>query len=157
MVIIAYRHTERPVPGKLSGDAQIVVRAESVLINLIVPVRAGCSQQSLLGGSPLRPDCVDELVVAQHIRQFRTRLNGIGSAECDLQFVRSPFLGSDKDYPVGGTRTVDGGGRSIFQNSHAFNVVRVDEAQEVSVVAADTSLFQRDTVQYNQRVIAGIQ
>ena len=157
MVIITYRHTERPVPGNLSGNAQIVVRAESVLINLIVPIRAGCSQESLLRRSSLCPNRVHKLVVAQHIRQFGTCLNGVGSAECDLQFVRSPFLGSDKDYPVGCTRAVDSGGRSIFQNSHAFNVVRVDEAQEVSVVAADTALFQRNTVQYNQRVVAGIQ
>ena len=73
------------------------------------------------------------------------------------QRKRSPFLGSDKDYSVGCTRTVDSGGRSIFQNGHTFNVVRVDEAQKVSVVPADTTLFQRNTVQNNQRVVAGIQ
>ena len=44
-----------------------------------------------------------------------------------------------------------------IQNGHALNIVRVDEAKEIAVVTTDTSLFQRNTIQYNQRVVAGIQ
>ena len=102
-------------------------------------------------------DGIYEFVIAHHIRQFGTCLYGVSRAESKLQFVRTSFLGSDQDNPVGCARTIDSCGGCVFQNGHALNIVRVDEAKEIAVVTTDTSLFQRNTVQYNQRVVAGIQ
>ena len=45
------------------------------------------------------------------------------------------FLGGDKDYTIGGLRTVKSGGGSTFQDAHAFNVVRIEVGDTVAGVA----------------------
>ena len=68
LVVVTYRYADGPVRSNLSGNAQVVVRSEGILVYFIVPVGAGCPQQGLLGSRSLCPDGVHELVVTQHVR-----------------------------------------------------------------------------------------
>ena len=58
------------------------------------------------------------------------------------------FISSDDDDTVGTTRTVDSGSRGIFQDVHVLDVVRIDVAD---------ATCERNTVEYDQWVIAGCQ
>ena len=43
----------------------------------------------------------------------------------DGRFSRFAFFRSDDNYTISTTRTIDGGGGSIFQNVNGFDVIRV--------------------------------
>ena len=55
--------------------------------------------------------------------------------EYDALHTGFPFLGGNQDYAVGGLRAVEGCCGSAFQNTHAFNVVRIQVGDAVAGVA----------------------
>ena len=68
--------------------------------------------------------------------------------ECNFHFLRASMTGlrRNHDHTVGGTATIDRSRRSVFQNLHAFNIVR---SQEVNI-------GHGHSIHYIQRIIAGI-
>ena len=52
-------------------------------------------------------------------------------ADVHLACVFGSFLGRDYYYTVGAARTVDSGGRSVFQDVDAFNLSRVEAGHTV--------------------------
>ena len=55
--------------------------------------------------------------------------------EGDALHAGFSFLSSDKDYTIGGLRTVKSGSGSTFQDAHAFNVVWIEVGDTVTGVA----------------------
>ena len=67
-----------------------------------------------------------------------------------------PFLCSDDNHTIRSTWTIDGGGRSIFQNSESFDVIRIYHCQRISQTL-HTAIIHCQSVDNDQRIVFGVQ
>ena len=95
--------------------------------------------------------------MAQHIHHLRTGLHTVGGTEVYLQIALLSLLGSDDDDTIGCTGTIDGCRRSILQHGHALDIRWVDHTEEVAAVTRNTTLLQWHAIEYDKRVVAGVQ
>ena len=156
LTVESCRHTEGQEP-RSARKAQIVVGAEGGAIDLVVPVGIVVAKQSSLCSGALGVDGIDKLVAAHHVDHARTGLQAVGGAEIDAQLSFGTFFRGDDDDTIGSTRTIDGRGGSVFEYSHALDVVWVDQAQEVAAVARYAALLQGYAVEDDERVVAGVE
>ena len=110
LIVVAERHTEREILGYAAGNAQVVVGSECCLVDFIIPVGviAGVDKGFLLVGAKLVHDGC-HIVGAEHVGYLCAGLKRVGGLEIHLYtVVATAFLGSDNNYTVRCTRTIDG-------------------------------------------------
>ena len=88
------------------------------------------------------------LSVHQLHRELGQIRDTIGTADRDGRLLAGAFLGRDVNHAVGGTRTVDGGRRSVLHHRHILDIVRVEGREDSHV--------HRRTVEDEQRGVGGI-
>ena len=89
------------------------------------------SLNCIVFSTPIVCDNVSELICRKCFPSSSCLINIHVCREIHLRFSRLTFLSCNDDNTVRCTRTIDSSGRSIFQYSHWFNVVRADHSQWV--------------------------
>ncbi len=106
------------------------------------------------------PSQLRQLIRRQLIRQSYSQTGEPPSrTEIDLAFFAGALAGRDHHDAIGCTRAVQGGGRSIFQDGHGLDIVRVDRIQ-ITVVGCSVDHIKRrtgsvhgpDAADHNRRV-----
>ena len=162
--IVTQRNAERQ-EANFSGYSYVMVSAKTCLEDLILPISrlfriltyqsSGCITYSSTCGILLS----NSLTERCSIHSFDTLIRvfcGKGSRIANLNLVLCTFLSGNDDDTVRSTRTVNCGSRSIFQHGESLNVVRVDSSKSIRCTRS-CIVRGRNSVDDNQRVIAGIQ
>ena len=142
-------------------EADVLVGGEGRAVNQVLPVGVGRTHQRLDACQTVGT-CIDGvhvvavLVTRQHIHGSGVLLQAVAGVVADLHFVARAFLRGNDDDAVGGTRTIDGRGRGIFQHRIGLDVVGVDRSQGVGH-ACTTFCRYGHAVNHDQRVVAGIE
>ncbi len=156
LIEIADRYAEGQ-EACLTADAQVVVGAISVVVDLVVPVGIVIAEECALGVGALGGDGIDKLVAAHHVHHAGARLQAVGRREGHLRFAAATLLGRDDDDAVRGARTIYSRRRGILEHRHALDVVGVDQTEEIAGIARDATALQWYAVEHDQRVVAGIE
>ena len=162
--IVTQRNAERQETN-FSGYTYVMVSAKTRLEDLILPIcrlfriltYQSCG--SITYSSTCRILLSNSLTERCSIHSFDTLIRvfgGKGSRIANLYLVLCSFLSGNDDYTVRSTRTVNCGSRSIFQHCESLYIVRVDSSQSIRCTRS-CIIRCRNTIDDNQRVIAGIQ
>ncbi len=159
---VAQAHAIGQILAHRAAHLQVVVGRPGGAQDFVLPVGAGSTQQAhsriVEAGAVVHLlDIVAILVAAHHVDGLALHAHGDTAVVAHLGLLAAAsLLGSDDDDAVAAAATVDGGCRSVFQDVEALNVQRVDHRQAVGH-ALDAVVVHGDTVDHNQRVVAGVE
>ena len=159
LVAVAERQAVRQEAAQLAGYTYIIVGAEGLSVDHVVPIGVDIGvEQRLLGVRPLRVHQVVHLSAAHHGGRPGPVRHRVGRGEADAGAARcGPFLGRDEDDAIGSARSVDGGGGRILEDCHVLDVVRIDQRQEVAAATDARAHLHGHAVEHDERVVAGIE
>ena len=125
LVVEARRHAVGELASS-TADADVVVTTVGELIDLVLPV--GIRRAELRSRSGR--DTLDERAVfvsREHAHTASSFGEGVLYGDSDLGLLPDlTTLGGDHDDPIGGARTVDSGSRSVLEDVHRSDVLRVE-------------------------------
>ena len=143
--------------GKPTGCAtyaQVVVMREGCAQDFTLPVGGGIAHQvySILRGVLVYQ--LAELVAGGHVPSTASRIEVEVGAEIDLRLAGLAFFCGDDNHTIGGTATVDGRCGSVLEDGEALDVLGSYHRQGAQ---RTIGVVHRHSVDYNQRVIGGIE
>ena len=132
-----------------------MIVAEGSTVNLILPVRACCSESSVRNAFRsihiLNKAAV--FVTRHHVKRLLTHADGGATSIGDRGLhILTALLGGDDDDTVRTTTTIDGCGGSVFQHVEGFDILRVDHREGVGKTFY-TLVIHSQTVNHNQGVV----
>ena len=155
LVVEARRHAVGELASS-TADTDVVVTTVGELIDLVLPV--GISRAELRGRSG--GDTLDERAVfvsREHAHTASSFGEGALYGDSDLGLLPDlTTLGGDHDDPVRGARTVDSGSRSVLEDVHRSDVLRVERAEDAGRTRYG-GILDGHTVDDDKRVVAGIE
>ena len=154
--VVSERGADRDV-GRSRREADVVVRPVGQAEDLVVPVGVGVAQQGNLRFGPVLLDDVAKLRRGEHVGEACRMLQRVCRRQPDVEPPFLAFLRRDDDDAVRSAAAIYGCRGSVLENRHALDVGGVDQREEVAAVARDATILQGDSVQDDQRVVAGVE
>ncbi len=143
------------LPAPVAGDQVVPVGTLPVLLGVVVERVIVLRVDGRVVLLPF-PQEAGQLGGIQYVGLFELRdhLNGRGGVETDRRLtLPTPFGGND-DKPVAGPATVERLSRGVPDDADRFNVVRIDQAEEVIVLGVIVA--EGDAVDHDQGgIVAG--
>ena len=137
-----------------TGEGDRIVAHDRTLIDEILPVGIGRTQQCFLSSISFGIHHRTELIGGQYIHFISHHRIRILGREAHFQFAGFPFFSSDENNTIGCTVTINGGSRGIFQYGEGFNVIGVDHVQRVGRTGDAPLLIKRNSIDDDQRIVA---
>ena len=137
-----------------TGQGDRVIAHDRTLIDEILPIGIGGTQQCSLGGISFVVYNGAEFVGGQHIQFIPNDRIGILGREIDFQFSSLSFFRGDKNNTVGRAVTIDSSSRCVFQHGECFDIIGVDHVQGVGRTGDATLLIEGNSIDDDQRIVA---